>query len=222
MHIGQRGASAIHHSLCPRTVSHLAECLVPEEIRLIDLVRYNIKNPAGDFAQRESNVEVVRQLSQARVKAEKAAAEEERARRAEAGEVVTDVRSRPLRLLIRLAQVKWATRRESKVKPSLNFHSRSTHCPTSSSSIPDLGISGSDARQTSIQRKYPIALPGRPMRPTEARIPLCRVAESSVWRKKMRRGGRRSDGKRSKARMGWTRMPPSTQRRRMRGLGSIL
>ena len=38
---------------------------------------YNIKNPAGDFLQRDSNVEVIRQVSQAKAKREKLEAEAE-------------------------------------------------------------------------------------------------------------------------------------------------
>lgn len=51
--------------------------------------RYNIKNPAGDFAQKDSNVEVFRQVSLARKRAEKQAAEEARQKAAEAGETVS-------------------------------------------------------------------------------------------------------------------------------------
>lgn len=42
--------------------------------------RYNIKNPAGDFVQRESNVDVVRQVSLARVAMQKTQREEEKQR----------------------------------------------------------------------------------------------------------------------------------------------
>ncbi|KAL7422269.1 Actin-like protein arp8 [Cryptotrichosporon argae] len=40
---------------------------------------YNMKNPAGDYVQKESNLEVARQVSQARAQAERAAAEAARA-----------------------------------------------------------------------------------------------------------------------------------------------
>ena len=57
----------------------------------------NIKNPAGDYVQRDSNVDVIRQVSQARARLEKETAEAEKAAAAaaaaaEGGEVAQQVR----------------------------------------------------------------------------------------------------------------------------------
>lgn len=45
-----------------------------------------MKNPAGDFLGRESNVDVIRQISQAKAKREKEEADTQRARLIEEGE----------------------------------------------------------------------------------------------------------------------------------------
>jgi len=42
------------------------------------MTRFNIKNPAGDYVQHERNLEVFRQISQAKAKKEKEAAAEEK------------------------------------------------------------------------------------------------------------------------------------------------
>lgn len=82
---GQRNSTGVHDSFRARHVSHSLDLApVPGS-----LTRYNIKNPAGDFAQKDSNVEVFRQVSLSRKRAEKQAAEEARQKAVEAGETVT-------------------------------------------------------------------------------------------------------------------------------------
>lgn len=52
---------------------------------------YNVKNPAGDFLQKETNSDVARQVSQARVRRVKEDESNERKRKEAAGEDVPDV-----------------------------------------------------------------------------------------------------------------------------------
>lgn len=62
----------IYHCCSPRTVSlHVAA--LPELT-----YRFNIKNPAGDYVQHERNLEVFRQMSQAKAKREKETLAEEK------------------------------------------------------------------------------------------------------------------------------------------------
>lgn len=53
--------------------------------------RYNIKNPAGDYLAKESNVEVVRQISQLKVKRRKESTEAERQRLIAEGQELPEV-----------------------------------------------------------------------------------------------------------------------------------
>jgi hypothetical protein len=66
----------LHHCCSSGTVSYPFP--TPSEL----MFRFNIKNPAGDYVQHERNLEVFRQISQAKAKREKEAIQEEKMRAA--------------------------------------------------------------------------------------------------------------------------------------------
>ena len=85
----QTGRQRIPQPGCPD-----CELLIPYlEKKLTTRNRFNIKNPAGDYLQRELNLDVVRQVSLAKVRQEKAATEAEKQKLEEEGKPADDVRS---------------------------------------------------------------------------------------------------------------------------------
>ncbi len=70
----------------------LYRAVAPE---LILVLSFNIKNPAGDYVQRDSNVEVARQVSQAKARREKQEAEAERQKSQQEGSGVPSVSISP-------------------------------------------------------------------------------------------------------------------------------